>query len=231
MSSIQGLTEQDIVEHLARDPSFFERHAELLVGVRLGHPHGPHTVSLQERQTELLRDKIKGLERKILDMIRHGQENETHGERLHQWTLSLMAAVNPQALPELVERGLRQHFLIPTTGLRLWGLDAVYAELPQALAVSSDVKSFANSLSQPYCGVNSGFEAAHWLTGEVGSLALVPLVQPGSGKAFGLLVLGSPDATRYTAEMGTEFLERVGALASAALAGLLPRTAPDQGDA
>ena len=41
-------------------------------------------------------------------------------------------------------------------------------------------------------------------------------------EAFGLLVLGSPDPTRYTAEMGTEFLQRIGELASAALSRLLP---------
>jgi hypothetical protein len=37
---------------------------------------------------------------------------------------------------------------------------------------------------------------------------------------FGLLVLGSPDATRYTSDMGTEFLERIGELAGASLARL-----------
>jgi uncharacterized protein YigA (DUF484 family) len=97
-----------------------------------------------------------------------------------------------------------------------------------AASVSADVKSFASSLSQPYCGVNSGFEAARWLGlsesgGTATSLALIPLSQPGvnEGKPFGLLVLGSPDPTRYTAEMGTDFLTRVGEIASAGLAGLL----------
>jgi hypothetical protein len=36
-------------------------------------------------------------------------------------------------------------------------------------------------------------------------------------RAFGLLVLGSPDPTRYSADMGTEFLMRIGEVASAAL--------------
>ena len=40
--------------------------------------------------------------------------------------------------------------------------------------------------------------------------------------AFGLLVLASPDPTRYTADMGTEFLARIGEVASAALTRLLP---------
>lgn len=40
--------------------------------------------------------------------------------------------------------------------------------------------------------------------------------------AFGLLVLGSPDARRFHAGMGTEFLAQIGLLASAALTRVLP---------
>jgi len=45
-------------------------------------------------------------------------------------------------------------------------------------------------------------------------------VEAGRG-TIGLLVLGSPDPTRYSADMGTEFLLRVGELASAALSRLV----------
>ena len=56
------------------------------------------------------------------------------------------------------------------------------------------------------------------------SMALVPLRRVGVSEAFGLLVLASPDPTRYSADMGTEFLSRIGELAGAALARLLPPT-------
>ena len=73
----------------------------------------------------------------------------------------------------------------------------------------------------PYCGVNAGFEAVSWLEDatSVASVALIPL-QSGTG-SFGLLALGSPDPTRYAAEMGTEFLQRIGDIAGAALSRLL----------
>ena len=51
------------------------------------------------------------------------------------------------------------------------------------------------------------------------SLAMLPLRQ--GETCFGLLVLGSPDPTRYSAEMGTEFLMRIGEVASAALSRLM----------
>jgi uncharacterized protein len=74
----------------------------------------------------------------------------------------------------------------------------------------------------PYCGINAGFEAARWFDepASVTSLAMIPLRQ--GDTAFGLLVLGSPDPTRYSADMGTDFLQRVGEVASAALSRLRP---------
>ena len=73
-----------------------------------------------------------------------------------------------------------------------------------------------------YCGVNAGFEAAGWLgdPAAVASMAMIPLRQ--GDATIGLLVLGSPDATRYAADMGTEFLMRIGDTAAAALSRLRP---------
>jgi hypothetical protein len=59
--TIQGaITEDDIANYLANTPGFFERHAELLASIQLTSPHGQRAVSLQERQMEMLREKIKG---------------------------------------------------------------------------------------------------------------------------------------------------------------------------
>jgi uncharacterized protein len=224
LTGIQGITETDIANYLAQTPGFFERHAELLGSVQLTSPHGQRAVSLQERQMEMLRDKIKGLEHKIIEMIRHGQDNVVIADKLHRWTRALMLTANPGELPEVLVRELLHHFLIPQGGIRVWGADEPFGTMPFAHAVSDDVKAFAGSLTVPYCGVNSGFEAAQWLEEPKGamSMALIPLRETGGSGAFGLLVLASPDATRYTADMGTEFLARIGEIASAALSRLLP---------
>ncbi|MDE2397963.1 MAG: DUF484 family protein, partial [Burkholderiales bacterium] len=84
--SIQGITETDIAEYLANTPGFFERHAELMSTIQLTSPHGQRAVSLQERQMEMLRERIKGLEMKIVEMIRNSQENLAIADRLHRWT-------------------------------------------------------------------------------------------------------------------------------------------------
>jgi uncharacterized protein YigA (DUF484 family) len=219
--SIHGITEADIANYLANTPGFFERHAELLSTVQLTSPHGQRAVSLQERQMEMLRDRIKGLEMKIVEMIRHGQENVAIADRLHRWTRTLLLQADAAALPDVLVAELRHQFLIPQAGLRLWHVDAAHAAAPFAAPVGEDLRSFADSLTLPYCGANTGFEAVRWLDdpATVASVALLPL--RGAGGCFGMLALGSPDPTRYSADMGTEFLARIGELAAAALSRLL----------
>ena len=223
--SIQGITEADIANYLANTPAFFERHAELLSAVQLTSPHGLRAVSLQERQMEMLREKIKGLEGKIIEMIRHGQENVAIADRLHRWTRALMLTAQPADLPAQVVGELMQHFYIPQAGIRVWDAAPAYADHAFAQGVSDDVKSLAASLTVPYCGVNSGFEAVKWLDDPASamSLAMIPLRHFAAEQAFGMLVLASPDATRFSATMGTEFLLRIGEIASASLVRLLPR--------
>jgi uncharacterized protein YigA (DUF484 family) len=192
--------------------------------VRLTSPHGHRAVSLQERQMEMLRDKIKGLEHKLIEMIRHGQDNEAIADRLHRFTQAILLTSNPGELPEVIVRELKHEFLVPRAALRLWGAADPYTALRFAQGASDDVRSFAASLHAPYCGANSGFEACTWLEEPetVASLAMIALRHAGTPGAFGLLVLGSPDPTRYSADMGTEFLARLGEVASAGLSRLLP---------
>jgi uncharacterized protein YigA (DUF484 family) len=173
---------------------------------------------------EMLRERHKGLEQKIVEMIRHSQENVAIADRLHRWTRSILLTTSPHLLPRVMLDGLKQQFLIPQAAIRLWGATGSFAEEAFAQPVSADIKSFVGSLLVPYCGLNTGFEAAAWLEdpATVMSLAMIPLRHwAGGDGSFGLLVLGSPDPTRYAAEMGTEFLGRIGEIASAALTRLL----------
>lgn len=223
---VQGITEADIANYLAHTPGFFERQAELLATIRLASPHGTRAVSLQERQMEMLRERIKGLEHKIIEMIRAGQENVAIADRLHRWTRSLMLTSDARALPDVLVTQVKQQFLVPQAAVRVWGVDATYADLPQVQGVSDEARSMAQSLTLPFCGLNAGGDVVKWLEDShtVASMAMIPLRHgPGDG-CFGLLVLGSPDPTRYAADMGTDFLMRIGELAGGALSRLLPPT-------
>ena len=62
---------------------------------------------------DMLRERIKGLEHKIIEMIRAGQENVAIADRLHRWTRSLMLTSELRELPEVLVAQLRQQFLVP----------------------------------------------------------------------------------------------------------------------
>src|SRR5512141_2702347 len=109
-SGIQGITENDIANYLANTPGFFERHAELLSSIQLTSPHGQRAVSLQERQMEMLRDKIKGMELKVMEMIRHGQDNVAIADRLHRFTHAIMMTGNVADLPDVIVAELMRQF-------------------------------------------------------------------------------------------------------------------------
>src|ERR1700712_100247 len=223
MDGTAGITEDDIAGYLANPPGFFERHAELLAPVQLASPHGTRAVSLQERQMEMLRERIKGLERKIMEMIRYGQDNMAISDRLHRWTRAVMLTHDLEKLAPVLVHELQHQFMIPQAAVRIWGAAPDLAWLPCAAEVSDDVKIFATSLVAPYCGANSGFEAAGWFENSesVMSIALIPLRPDRQHTSFGLLALGSPDPTRYTPDMGIEFLAQVGDIAGAALTRLI----------
>ena len=227
--TIQGaITEIDIANFLANTPGFFERHADLLASIQLTSPHGQRAVSLQQRQMEMLRDRIKGLERRIMEMVRHSQENEAIADRLHRFILAILLAPTAGGLPVDLVKSLQHEFMIPMAAVRLWGVDEAFDGLPFTTGVSDDIKAFVTGLAQPYCGLNSGFDPVGWLddAASVLSVALIPLRAGPGHAAIGLLVLGSPDPTRYSAEMATDFLVRVGEVASAGLTRLLPASPP-----
>ena len=219
------ITEDDIANYLANTPDFFARHASLLAAVQLTSPHGNRAVSLQERQAEMLREKIKALEHRVMEMVRNGNDNMIIADRLHRWARNLFLVQSSRALAATVAAEIQSQFMVPQVAIKVWDVDAKYGKEPFADGVTDDAKSFASSLTQPYCGVNSGFEAVKWLDDPAMamSLALIPLREGAvteAGPAFGMLVLSSPDPQRFSAGMGTDFLERIAEIASAALSRL-----------
>jgi uncharacterized protein len=219
------ITEDDIANYLANTPDFFQRHADLLATVQFTSPHSHRAVSLQERQAEMLREKIKLLEQRIMEMIRNGNDNVIVSDKILRWARNLLLTTDALALPELIVDEIKGQFAVPQVGLRIWDVASEFASVGYTQGVSEDAKLFANSLLEPFCGLNTGFEAVGWLEEPhtATSLALIPLrsgVAGSTAPAFGMLVLASGDAQRFHSGMGTEFLARIGELASAALARL-----------
>ena len=96
---------------------------------------------------EMLRDKIKGLERQIVEMVRHGQDNVAIADKLHRWTRALMLTANAADLPDvLVQRAAAPvpdpAGGDPRLGRRRGVRDAAVRRAPSA----TTCKTFASSL-------------------------------------------------------------------------------------
>lgn len=219
---VPPITEDDIAHYLSTNPEFFERHVDTLAAIQLYSQHGKRAVSLAERQAEMLREKIKSLEGRIMEMVRHGNDNMMIADKLQKWTRTLLLTQQAIDLPRTVVHELKSQFQVPQVAIKVWAVNGLFSEEEFATGVSEDAKTFASSLQLPYCGVNASFEAAGWLDepAAASSLALIPLRAGVALDAFGMLVLASPDPQRFNAGMGTDFLERIGELTSAALSRL-----------
>ncbi|HYD96465.1 MAG TPA: DUF484 family protein [Noviherbaspirillum sp.] len=212
-----------VADFLSDNPHFFEEHSELLARIKLASPVAGRAVSLQERQMEVLREKIKSHELRLAELLRIAQENDAITQKFLMWTRALLLSRNDVDMPHTLIDGLQTIFSVPHATVRLWGVAEDYAHTWFAAEVSDDAKLFCNGLTAPYCGPNQDFEAASWLdrAEPVQSIAMLPLRAGEAPEAFGLLVLGSSDPQRFSADMATDFLSKIGETASAAMTCLL----------
>ncbi len=223
----EDINEEAVATFIQDNPDFFRRRPWLVGSIELPDPHDGRAVSLSERQTQILRERIRVLETSLSDLTRHGRDNDAIGERLAQWVSALLVERDEATLPRRVVDGLKEAFGVPAAALRVWDFAPRFAGLECTSPVPADVVRFTASMQAPFCGLNADFAAASWMQADfpdTRSLAFIPLrADPVAGSAaapFGLLTLGSDDPQRFRSDMGTAFLSRIGQLAAAALSRL-----------
>ncbi len=208
---------EDVAHYLHDHPEFFDQYADMLALVTLPDPHSGRAISITEKQLFNLRDKVRTLESKLVELISFGEENDAISGKVHQLAVALIAATDQAAVVRALYSHLGGAFAVPHVTLRLWG--AGQGGGNEFDAVADAVKAFAPSLQRPYCGTSHGQESAAWF-GEAGahlrSMTQLPLRESG-GVCFGLLVMASEEPHRFYPELGTLYLERIGDMASAAL--------------
>lgn len=212
-----------VAQYLAKHPEFFHEYASLLAQMHLPSPVLGRAVSLQERQIEVLREKFRGMELRMTELVRIAQDNDALAEKFYSWACKLLLARNDVDLPHALISGLQTIFSVPYASLRLWRVAEDFSHTWYAQDISDEVKIFANSLTTPYCGVNRDFEAVRWLESAdpMQSITMLPLRNSDSPDAFGLLIMGSHEPDRFAANKGTDFLVKIGETASAAVSCLL----------
>jgi len=217
--------EERIERYLTLNPDFFERHQPLLARMRLPHMRTGSTVSLVERQVEVLREQKTDADRRLAEFIAVARANDHLAERIHRFTRRMLRAPSAASALSALEASLREDF------------DAFHS----VLLLTASVESLANVECEPFLRKLKGEDAtmrtfeALLATGKprcgqvrdsqrdflfgpeaasIGSVALVPL---GDAGALGLLALGSAERERFHPGMSTEFLKRMGEMITDAL--------------
>lgn len=213
---VNEIQENDIKVYLKNNPEFFEENAAFLAEIHLPSPHGSGTISLAERQQLAQRDKINALEEHFAELVLNAQENDAISNKIHAFNVELHKAKSFDAIEQLVSALLPEHFDLSDTCLRVWAnpLDAsTHANLVFS-NVPDDAKTWVAAQLQPYCGTPPTIVADDWFIEPAASLAIIPLR---AENTIGFLALASDDANRFFAEMGTDFLTKIGEILSAAL--------------
>lgn len=213
--------EDTVAAYLQHNPDFFERHQTLLTRLRIPHARGGSTISLVERQIEVLREKHAALEDKLAELVSVARANDVIAEKLHRFTRRLLRAPSRAEAVARIEASLREDFDAFHCVLVLVG---EYPDLtPQRFVrtVAQDdagLKSFETlfASAKPRCGQVRDTQR-EFLFGQdandIGSVALVPIGEARGPSALngplGVLALGSTDRDRFHPGMSTEFLGRM----------------------
>jgi hypothetical protein len=224
-----GQTDEERIErYLNLNPDFFERHQALLARMRLPHMRTGSTVSLVERQVEVLREQKSDADRRLAEFVAVARANDQLAERIHRFTRRLLRAPDTRTALTTLEASLREDFDAFHSVLVLTGptatLDGNYEPFLRKLpADDANIRSFEALLAtgKPRCGQVRDSQRDFLFGPEspsIGSVALVPLSDSkGDGGAIGLLALGSAERERFHPGMSTEFLKRMGELITDAL--------------
>lgn len=210
------LTPDNIQEWLTANPSFFTEREEWLAQQTLPHPHNEsQAISLNHRQLITLRQSNQELTKQLIELLRNAETNERIHQRVHQFSLALLASNSLQTAQSIIETELTRLFKLEHVQLCCW------PTLAEGSAKNT-IQDYATNLSSPFTGQDPPetlllelMNQAH--PGPAAALKSYAIVSLKGARTQGLLLLGSSDEARFSAQMGHLFLTRLGQLIEAVL--------------
>ncbi len=223
---VDTISETAIAEYLRDHPDFFERHAPLLLRLKLPHETSGFTVSLVERQVALLRQRNAQLERQLKDLIAVAKTNDSLVQKIHQLSVKLMNAGDLPARLEQLETSLREDFAAERAALVLFAHAGYTGPLRSGFVKTldredPDLKPFAAFMraSRPRCGPLRDRQKALLFERDADSIASAAMLPLGTEASIGFLVIGSRDPAHFHPGKRMDFLARIGELVAVALGG------------
>ena len=195
-----------VAAYLQAHPDFFGQREELLLTQRIPHQRGD-TVSLVERQLELLRGRNIEMRHRLSQLMDVARDNDRLFEKTRRLNLALMDATSLEELVIAVEDSLRQDFQVPFVSLVLFGDNPMpvgrwvnSADAQRALGgLLAEGKAVSGSLREHELDFLFGAEQRK----QIGSTAVIALSHQG---LHGVLAIASRDPAHYKSSVGTLFL-------------------------
>ncbi len=207
----------DLIDFLKTNPDIFQRHPELLELVTLSDNRG--SVSLIEKQIEQLKARLGKFQSKQSEFIEVVRENELISDSFSKVIYQLIGFNNLSEFASEFPLLLRKTFEIDevsfktkqSTELRP-AEDAVYQDTLRRLVNDQSVcdDRWPSNIT------------ALFFSNEVKSAALIPMRASDDNSTIGILGLGSKNPKRYTNELGTTHLDRLGIMTGICLSRLQP---------
>ena len=109
--------EETMARYLGEHPDYFEKHPEILMQLHIPHEGRGATISLIEKQVDVLRTKNRAMQKQLQELMTVAGENNIAGERLHHFCLALIEANSVDRLVHIIDDRLREDFKLETTRL------------------------------------------------------------------------------------------------------------------
>lgn len=212
-----NLSVADIEAYLKANPDLFLQHPHLLDVIELNQsPTG--TISLAQRQYQRSREKNKQINEQLHALIDTAHSNAALEQRVHELCLRLLDASDLAALIDVVVKELKHEFSADDVAIRLFGHDKplmlpeTTLNVRQLHSDDNELKNFDNILGkqQPVCGRLTNAQKSFLFTDSAEAIQSVVCLPLGHEPCAGLLAIGSNDANRFHADMGTDYLRFLG---------------------
>ncbi len=216
--------ESRVIQYLQENPAILMDYPDVFSTLAIPHQTGG-AISLVERQLKLLRDENQNLRSKIEELVGIARDNEELNQRFHRLALELMGTEQLHDVLAMVQDQVQTFFytdfvcfrFLPDVSDSSNNLDGLY--LDAGSSIVDRIKPWIEG-RKPICGQQDE-DTNRELFGpdlNIASCAFIPLYHT---RELGLLCLGSVSAERFSASMGTIFLEHLGELVSNRLKNLL----------
>jgi uncharacterized protein YigA (DUF484 family) len=212
-------TEESVREYLKQHEDFFERHPDMLDYLHISHSSGS-AVSLVEKQVSVLRERNMEMRKRLNNLTTHARTNDNLYAFTRKLVVALLEAKSSADLAAAFDKAMKTDFEVEHTSFILFGDPADRrrgCRIESHDSASIEIGSLLKN-GNATCGTLRKEELSYLFpaTDGIGSAAVMPLV---GQTELGVIAVGNSDASYYTSNMGTLFLNHIAEV----LVRLLPR--------